>query len=228
MKKNESSMTIKFLKELIYAYVKHDHKIFLESVLSGEYDPIEMPMLAYTNRDFIRDFTNLDEKLFRKIYKVLFYKIKISIIKRGGTEADAKDALQQVLLDMIENAKQGKLSLKDITGAKGKSTTADAYIIKACINQYFKSRRHRNNSELDEKIVDNTKEYQHRIDELSSKMLNGSSDLCRQILTSYYFEKKKFPQIAIKLNNTPESVKNQKYRCIEALRLKYDMYKYNL
>jgi len=220
-----ATLTIKELKRLIYVYVKHSHRVFLESVLYGEYFEKSTPSLSLiTNQQAITKIKNLDSDFFKEeIYKELFGRIKANIIKMGGNKEDAYDALHTVLLDMIEKALKGELVIGPSKRSKKQNMTLSYtykdYIVGACVNQYKKRKRYfKNHSDKKyDELKDDTKEY---IDDFkyAKSLLDKLGDICRKILISFYFEGKNLTQIAIETNKTPDTIKNQKSKCIKSLR----------
>jgi RNA polymerase sigma factor (sigma-70 family) len=230
-----TTLTIKELKRMVYVYVKHSHRVFLESLLYGDYFEQETPSLSLiTNEEAIDKIKNLESDFFKvEIYKELFGRIKASIIKMGGNEEDARDVLQNVLLDMMEKALRGELVIEPSKRSKKKymtlSYTYQDYIVGACINQYKKkiSYFNKHSDEKYDELEDDTKEYIDDYDYVQG-LLNKGSEICKKILISYYFEKKKFTQIAKEIGNTPGSVKNQKSRCIKNIRFFRDTINNNI
>ena len=157
--------------------------------------------------DKIRDG---DERALDYLYQKHFKMMTNLVLKNSGTEEEAKDVYQEALLAFWQKASSGKLVL---------TSKISTYLYSICMNQWRKELDRK--SRLSHEEVD-SEEYQDFGDRESAKIIVNCieelGDVCRKILTYYYFDGLNMTEIAERLNfaNT-DTAKTKKYKCKKKL-----------
>ena len=156
------------------------------------------------------------------LYVHVFPKVKLHILKNSGTPEQAKDIFQDAFVACWKNIKSDKFS---------KDGNVEGYLYSIAKNKwidYLRSanyKKENNNAEVvhleivpDETTIDEKEEEQNR--NAMHKALQQLGEACKTVLKLFYFERKSMNAIALELNITAASARNQKYRCMEKLRNK--------
>lgn len=163
------------------------------------------------------------ERVLKKVYADNFPWLAHYIRQNAGTAEDAQDVFQESVSVAWLNLKTGKFN--------GNAEQFNAYVRQICkfkwINQ-LKSAAHT-------RIVleEDLSSFEGLADELESlheqreqaKRLQASfagiGEKCRELLGRFYFRRQSLAKIADAMNNTEESIKTIKYRCMMRLRKIY-------
>lgn len=152
------------------------------------------------------------DQAFRKMYDY-YPKIKSMLLSYGASEDDAQDIFQEALLvmtdrlqkpDFVLNAKLStylysvcRFMCKDVIAKNGKTVDIDSF-----------------HSIAEEMVVEYEEtEQQYAVVDSVLKQLG---EKCMNILIGYYYKKKSMQELADEYGYaTVNSVKNQKYKCLE-------------
>lgn len=171
---------------------------------------------------FDQSATNANE-LLQQAYTANYTWLLQYVQLNSGNAADAQDVFQESVYAAWTNLKEGRFT--------GNSDQFNAYLRQICkykwLNQLKATNRARttyqdNLEELEqadagEQAVGEAAE-QGRLLKLCFARLG---DKCKQVLGLFYYKKQTLSQIAKAVNNTEESVKTIKYRCMMQLRKLY-------
>lgn len=153
------------------------------------------------------------------------------------SDDDLDDIFQEASVALFLNVRDGKLSCL--------SSSLGTYFMKVCVNQTLKfigkhsktvpffdeSRLTNSNSLRDDKIddlynlcIDNEEaERKYRTEKLVGSILEAMTETCRNILHGYYWDDFSTATIADMFNfSDANSVKAQKYKCVQKFRNKYN------
>ncbi|MDA0194311.1 MAG: sigma-70 family RNA polymerase sigma factor [Bacteroidetes bacterium] len=144
--------------------------------------------------------------LYKKHYQMM---IKI-VLNNNGTEQEAKDVYQDALIVFWQKALKGNLVL---------TSKISTYIYSICLNLWRKEldrksrlihEEHEVGEEVDYEIEERGRIIRQCIEELG--------DVCKRILTYYYFDGMNMNEIAERLEfaNT-DTAKTKKYKCKKRL-----------
>ena len=132
------------------------------------------------------------------------------VLSNNGTEEEAKDVYQEALLVFWQKAVSGNLVL---------TSKISTYLYSICLNQWRKEldRKSRHSSE----VVDGEEHQGHDDREkykIVKECIDELGDVCKEVLTYYYFDGMNMQQIAEKMNfaNT-DTAKTKKYKCKKKL-----------
>ncbi len=163
------------------------------------------------------------ESLLRKVYTDNFPWLENYIRKNSGNREDAEDVFQESISAAWLNVKQGRFD--------GDATRFNAYLRQICkykwINRLRSVAGKKTSFEEDMTIYEYdgsiTTELEEQI--AQSRILDesfaGIGEKCKELLTLYYFKRASLANIALLMNNTEESIKTIKYRCMMKLRKIY-------
>ncbi len=145
------------------------------------------------------------------------------IRKNAGNKEDAEDIFQESISAAWLNLKQGKF--------EGDATRFNAYLRQICkfkwINRLRSAVGKRISFKEDMALYEDdgsiTEEMGEQIEQ--SRILDKSfadiGEKCKELLILFYFKKQSLNKIASLMNNTEESIKTIKYRCMMRLRKIY-------
>ncbi len=144
------------------------------------------------------------------------------ILKNSGTLEDAADVFQDGISAAWLNVREGKFN--------GDTEQFNAYVRQICKYKWINSLR--SASFRKERIEADMGEYEGLADDDEAALSIRESRLlraafttlggkCRELLGRFYFKRQSLAQIAGSMNNTEESIKTIKYRCMMRLRKAY-------
>lgn len=171
-------------------------------------------------KDLISD---TPEVVLRKVYSDNFSWLENYVRRNSGNLEDAQDIFQESICVAWLNLKEGRFI--------GNSEQFNAYVRQICkykwINQlksavYTKMRLEEDLSAYDQG-EDTMQVYEMQLEEsrLLRECFEGLGTKCREVLGKYYYQRQSLATIAGAMDNTEESIKTIKYRCMMKLRKLY-------
>ncbi|MEM6643235.1 MAG: sigma-70 family RNA polymerase sigma factor [Bacteroidota bacterium] len=151
-----------------------------------------------------------DEQVLDYLYKKYYGMMTRVVLSNSGSEEEAKDVYQEALVAFWQKAAKGDLVL---------TSKISTYLYSICLNQWRKEldkKSRRQEEEVDEGY------YQSYESEERSKIVHACieelGEVCRKVLTHYYFDGMNMQEIAAKLDfaNT-DTAKTKKYKCKKKL-----------
>ncbi len=151
-----------------------------------------------------------DEKILDHLYKKYYRMMTKVVLSNSGTEEEAKDVYQEALLAFWQKASSGKLVL---------TSKISTYLYSICLNQWRKELDRK--SRLSSEEVDGEETQGHDAEErlrIVKECIEELGDVCKGVLTYYYFDGLGMQDIAEKMNfaNT-DTAKTKKYKCKKKL-----------
>ncbi|MFT4016712.1 sigma-70 family RNA polymerase sigma factor [Terrimonas sp.] len=152
------------------------------------------------------------------IYEAHFEYLSSLITNNSGSEQDAQDILQEVMVDFIRVVQSGKFR---------EESSVKTFLHSMTRNCWLNELKKRNSAEKRDKVFernrlqdDNSNEtYEQR--ESKKKLLevfNTLGDGCKKILTLFYFESLSMKEIVEQTNYENEQVvRNKKHKCFKTL-----------
>lgn len=152
------------------------------------------------------------------LYIEVFPKVKSYILQNSGDEDQAKDIYQEAFLVVWQKVKNGDFLPQNATAMQG-------FLFQVAKNKWLdwlRSSRFKKESSIDslpmevseEAEMDGQEENLLRLEQGFRKL--GES--CRDLLKRFYYEKISLQDLAKTFGWTPQTAKNNKYRCMETLR----------
>lgn len=163
---------------------------------------------------------NNDSRLMEALYIENYEKVKQYVLCNNGSIDDVKDIYQESFLTVWRSIQMDKF-VPHHEGA------FSSYLYQIARNKwidFLRSKQYKNTSSLDEsydsliiveEIEDQTLE-RLRLLKQAYKLLG---DNCRKILDWYYYKKLSMKEIAQRMGWTEATAKNNKYRCVERLKV---------
>lgn len=169
-------------------------------------------------------FKTNDSVVLKEFYASNYNKIETFILSNSGTKEHAKDIFQEAFISVWKNVKNNKFESQNESALQG-------YLYQIAKNKWMdvlRSKTFKKTNALNNKkqtlISDETDKILLE-DELFESKLNKTMDAfkalgqpCKQLLTTFYFDKKSLRDIALELKIEENSVRNKKYRCMQKLR----------
>ena len=166
-----------------------------------------------------------DSVALKALYISNYPKIESLVLKNSGTKEDAKDIYQDAFIVVWNNIKNNSFTPLNETAIQG-------YLYNIAKNKWMdvvrSSRFKKTNTAINESTLVNKSgdinDLNHEED-VQNKKLNTAMEAfkilgqpCKQLLTTFYFDKKSLRDIASELLIDEASVRNKKYRCMQKLR----------
>ncbi len=161
-----------------------------------------------------------DHSAFKVLYDH-YPMIKNMVLSNSGSEEDAKDLFQNVLIAFYKNVKKGDFIL---------TSKISTYLYSIANNLWLKQLSNKNKKYVTnlDKAKELVKEEQHFEFQETKKMslrefifdkLDKIGEPCKSILLLHEYEKLSMQQISIKLGYANEhTARQQKYKCIQRLK----------
>jgi RNA polymerase sigma factor (sigma-70 family) len=164
----------------------------------------------------IEKFQTNDSELLSTLYKNEFPKLRRFVMANNGNEDQAKDIFQEAFAVTWENIKKGKFIPQNASDVKG-------YLYRVAKNKWLdfvRSAGFKKSVTLESyhDKMEETGEDKEGTMLLVEKGLKTLGEKCRDILRSFYYQKKNMAEIADAFGWTEQTARNNKYRCIQQLR----------
>jgi RNA polymerase sigma factor (sigma-70 family) len=166
----------------------------------------------------LRSDANPDEAI-RYLYRTQFRLTVAYIKKNSGTEEDAEDIFQELVLLFIEILKKDKFRSESSVSTFLYALTRNIWLNE--LNRRGKSKRR---DEIFEKGKDTSDlDVSHLIADRETKLqlmkvVDKLGETCKKILLAFYFENLAIKEILQTLNYENEQVvRNKKYKCLKQL-----------
>jgi len=166
----------------------------------------------------LKSGTNTDDAI-RHLYRTQYRMTSAYIRQNNGTDQDAEDIFQEVILVFIDVLKKEKFR-----GESSVSTFLYALTRNIWLNELKKRGRSKLRDEVFEKGKDRTDiDVSHLIANREirtqlMKLVESLGETCQKILLAFYFENLAMREILKTLNYENEQVvRNKKYKCLKQL-----------
>ena len=173
-----------------------------------------------TPKDWLNDNPAL---VLKHLYTINYPWLEKYIRQNSGTTEDAQDIFQESLIAAWINLKEGRFT--------GSEEEFNGYLRKICKYKWISHLRSAAHKQIhyaeDITVFESASDNQDTIEEqLSETRLLQScfaqlGEKCREILGLFYYQRKSLAEIGLAQNNTEDSIKTIKYRCMMQLRKIY-------
>lgn len=161
-----------------------------------------------------------NDKALAALYRH-FPMVRKMIRQYGGSPEDAADIFQEALIIVCTQARKGNLQLT------AKLSTYMYSICKYLWKDEVKKRKAQVPVSLEDELtaeqassLESLREADQRV-RLAEKVISELGDRCRELLMLFYEQGIKLRDIALRMGYSAENTaKNQKYKCIEAAKLR--------
>lgn len=160
----------------------------------------------------------------KSLYNSNYYKIESLVLKNSGTKEHAKDIYQEAFISVWNNIKNDSFVPKNETALQGYlfQIAKNKWMDVLRSSQFRKTHLIQNEMTFVNKIDDGVNEEEQ---EIFKQKLRQTMDAfkalgspCKELLKTFYFEKKSLRDIADELQIEENTARNKKYRCMEKLR----------
>ncbi len=155
------------------------------------------------------------EELLQHIYKENYSWLENYILQNSGSERDAQDVFQEGVAAAWINLRAGKFH--------GSREQFNAYVRQICKFKWIDTLRSVKKMKIS--YTENIPEQSPDITEDSleqsgmlTKAFGMLGEKCKTVLGLFYYQKKSMAEIAGHIQNTEDSIKTIKYRCMIQLR----------
>lgn len=172
---------------------------------------------TFSQENLIEAIRHNDEKVLKWIYQKNYPKVQQMVLTNSGNTEQAKDLYQEAFLSFWTNIKSGKFQpenesalagyLYQIAKNKWLDTVRSSAFKKTVFPEVFPEK-------IDEELEDKEGYFVH-IEGVFAK-LGGN---CKELLTRFYYQKESLSVLSAHFGWTEASTKNNKYRCMEKLRI---------
>ncbi len=163
---------------------------------------------------------NNSEKAFTALYKY-FPMIRKMIMANGGGKDDAQDIFQEALIVLYNKVRTGDFKLTSALSTYLYSVSKYLWkdeLRKREKEMIYQTEQQMNNQEESDLMMELEKENDIK---LAEKIINELGERCREVLVLFYSGTMKLKDIAVKMGYSSENtVKTQKYKCLEAAKNK--------
>lgn len=167
--------------------------------------------------ELIKD--NNSQKAFIVLYKH-FPMIRKMIMTKGGSKDDAQDIFQEALIVFYNKAKDENFKLTSQLSTYLYSVSN--YLWKDELRKREKAMTYKVEQQMGDKEDDLFIELEKEEEiKLAERIINELGDRCRELLILFYSGTMKLKEIGVKMGyNSENTVKTQKYKCLEMAKSK--------
>ena len=168
----------------------------------------------------IQQFINNEDKTLEKVYRHNYKMVRSYVMKNNGTEDEAKDVFQDAMIVTWMNLKEGKFEIRN-------EFSLSAYLYRIAKNKWLDKLRAKSKVQkfsedltadpLSGEELELAEESQRKVEYLGS-LFGRLDEKCKQVLTHFYYEKKRLEEIAADMSYDVGSIRTIKYRCMQRLR----------
>ncbi len=167
----------------------------------------------YSDAFLLPLISRADSKAFNYLYKKHFNMIRNLVEKNSGTADDASDLFQEVLIIIYEKVLDNRLQL---------TCSLKTYIYSIARNKWLnklKAQKRYTSFNNFESFISIEEETESAPTINLDNLLNEIGEACRKLLILFYYKKRSMQEICKELNySNADSVKNQKYKCMQRLK----------
>lgn len=175
-----------------------------------------------TDKEIFEGIARKDNQTFLYLYEKYQSSILRMVQKNNGSPDEARDIFQEGILALWTNIATGKFEVQQ-------EARVSTYLYAMCRNLWISKLRKKkpvfsmdNNPQL--QFADEVHDMEEQYDQV--KMLEEQfkklGESCQQLLKLFYYKKASLSEIAIQMDITEKTAKNNKYRCMQNLRSFYN------
>ncbi|MEW4924314.1 sigma-70 family RNA polymerase sigma factor [Algibacter sp. 2305UL17-15] len=161
-----------------------------------------------------------DSEVLKHVYTTNYPKVEALVLKNSGSIAHAKDVYQDAFITVWTHIKNNKFVPQNDTAIQG-------YLYRISKNKWtdvLRSKSFKNSKPLVVETLAEVKDDEEHNEPDSKKLkiamtaFENLGQPCKQLLKTFYFEKKSLKEISIELKIEETTARNKKYRCMQKLR----------
>lgn len=175
-----------------------------------------------TSSEIVAAIKNNDDRALEGFYLKNYRKVEQFIVKNNGSSDDAKDIYQEAFVSVWRNIQENKFSPIN-------ESSLDGYLYRIAQNKWLDHLRSSFNKKQKVSLVEEISaqfvseasedelEFENKLNQIRYGFLNLGQN-CKELLSSFYYDKKNLKIIAEKFGWTEATAKNNKYRCLQKLK----------
>lgn len=158
-----------------------------------------------------------EQQAIEHLYHVCYPSFASYLSGHGGSAEDARDCFQEGVLTAWVNVRNGNYQPRQ-------NVALTTYVIAICKYKWMNKVRSAYNRKISfpEDLPDlQTPEVDEHYEETLKHLAAGMSQMgpnCQEIFRMFYFERMSYEEMQARTGKQADSLKNQKYRCLERLR----------
>lgn len=177
----------------------------------------------YSDQELYQGLLANKAEIIEYLYREFPPLARALLLRQGGKEEEIQDAIQEGMIALWKNTRQGKYQLNE-------NAKMSTYFVEVCKRRWAeKNRKKKNQSSMsiDEMPLlspnPNALELWLKKEEMEQfeTVYEQLNERCRQMLRRFYYEKESMKQIALAFAITEATARNQKYRCMQSLKNAY-------
>ena len=175
----------------------------------------------YSDAELLRMIKNGDnmDAVIKYLYRSQFLKSSIYIKQNSGSQEDAEDIFQEVIVSFIQLVQRSKFR-----GDSSIGTFIYVLVRNTWLNELKKRKRSKAREEKYENAQEKSEagagEYiiNREIKNQIVELIEGLGENCKKILLAFYYDNLSMQEILINLHYENEQVvRNKKYKCLQKL-----------
>ncbi|MFP4090728.1 MAG: RNA polymerase sigma factor [Cyclobacteriaceae bacterium] len=176
---------------------------------------------TYTDAELIADIQSGQhtDRALRFIYREYYHMLESLVLQNSGSEADAEDVMQEVLIVFVEMVRkqkyEGRASVKSFLYTLTRNMWISELRKKGSANrrhEVYESEKESFEADISEYLAH--KEGQQIVERLFEEL----GKKCQQILTLFYYEEMPMKEVLQHTDFDNEQVlRNKKYKCLKSL-----------
>ncbi len=173
---------------------------------------------ALSDQEILEELKKGSSDTVGYLYKQYYPMVARFVLKNSGTENDARDLFQEVLIVVYKAIHKTDFSLTSKLSTYIHSIAKRMWLYKL---RGKKDVQHMQGISIQLKentrdVLEQKKQYEER-HLLVSEMLHQLSEGCQKIILQFYFQKKRIKEIAREMDNSEAAVKVKKGRCLKKM-----------
>lgn len=177
----------------------------------------------YSDQELYQGLLVNKAEIIEYLYREFPPLVRALLLRQGGKEEEIQDAIQEGMIALWKNTRQGKYQLNE-------NAKMSTYFVEICKRRWAeKNRKKKNQSSMSIDEIPllspnpNALELWLKKEEMEKfeTLYQQLNERCRQMLRRFYYEKENMKQIALAFTITEATARNQKYRCMQSLKNAY-------
>ncbi len=160
-----------------------------------------------------------EEKALEQLYYQNYGKVEYYILQNNGSREDAKDIFQEAFTIVWRNIQLNKYEPRE-------GSSIEAYLLRIAKYKWIDQLRQKSvksniplPTELSEMIFEELEDEEvKQLNSIKDKFLQ-LGDNCKELLARFYYGRQPMREIARAFKWTEATAKNNKYRCVEKLKM---------
>jgi len=162
-----------------------------------------------------------DAAVLKKLYKEVYPKVELHILRNSGSKDQAKDIFQEAMVALWRAARENRFTAQSPGAVQGylytiaKNKWID-FLRSSTYKKEISSEKVMTFQEAPDVEIEDD-DYDFKLKK-AKQAFEHIGDSCKDLLVKFYFEKLSLNEIASVLGLDAASARNKKYRCMQKLR----------